>query len=64
MPYRVKQGMEELMYRVYLTDTLKGLAGGSERYYDLINATAAPEETRTADEIKAEVGAVFNGRGA
>lgn len=54
--------MEELMYRVYITDTLKGLVGGSERYYDLINTTAAPEETRTADEIKAEVGAVFNAR--
>lgn len=54
--------MEELMYRVYITDTLKGLVGGSERYYDLINATAVPEETRTADEIKAEVGAVFNAR--
>lgn len=52
-----------MFYRVYVTDMLKGLAGGSERYYDLINPKPAVEETRTAEEIIAEVSTLFNGNG-
>jgi len=39
----------EEVYRVYMTDTLMGLAGGKKRYIDLFKIK--PKETRSSEEI-------------
>ena len=44
---RFEQYERDWTYRIYVTDSLKALAGVNMRYADLF----APEETRTADEI-------------
>ena len=54
---RRKQYIEDIAYRIYVTDALMGIAKNtsrgagaemSKRFYDVINTK---EETRTADEI-------------
>lgn len=56
LPHVIKADMDEILFRVYLTDTalsfITAMQQGGERparYYDMIHP--APEETRTADEI-------------
>lgn len=44
---RYNQNRREWVYRIYVTDSLKHLAGLNIRYADVFK----PEETRTADEI-------------
>ena len=44
---RYNQNQREWVYRIYVTDSLKHLAGLNIRYADVFK----PEETRTADEI-------------
>lgn len=44
---RFNQNQREWAYRIYVTDSLKFLAGLNIRYADAFK----PEETRTADEI-------------
>lgn len=44
---RYNQNQREWVYRIYVTDGLKHLAGLNIRYVDVFK----PEETRTADEI-------------
>ena len=44
---RLAQQQRDWAYRIYVTDSLKYLAGLNIRYADLF----VPEETRTADEI-------------
>jgi hypothetical protein len=60
MVARLLADMETLTYRVYTTDTLQQIAkaqqGGSylsKRYADLIDS--GPRDTRTGDEIAADV---------
>ena len=46
--------LDEMQYRIYITDTLKACFELNVRWYDLIRPKpAAPE--KTADEIKAEL---------
>lgn len=42
-----------MVYRVYVTDCLKGLVGAEERYYNLIYE--GKEETADPDEIKTRI---------
>jgi Mg/Co/Ni transporter MgtE len=44
---RYNQNQREEVYRIYVTDSLKHLAGLNIRYADVFK----PEETRTAEEI-------------
>lgn len=44
---RYNQNQREWVYRIYVTDGLKHLAGLNIRYADVF----APEETRTAEEV-------------
>ena len=44
---RCNQHQRDWAYRIYVTDSLKYLAGLNIRYADVFK----PEETRTADEI-------------
>lgn len=44
---RIEDDSRDIAYRIYVTDALKALAGGKERYADWIK----PQEKRTADEI-------------
>ena len=44
---RYSQHQRDWTYRIYVTDSLKYLAGLNIRYADMF----APEETRTAEEI-------------
>lgn len=44
---RYNQNQREWVYRIYVTDSLKHLAGLNIRYADVFK----PVETRTADEI-------------
>lgn len=44
---RYEQNQREWLYRIYVTDSLKYLAGLNIRYADIF----APEETRTAEEV-------------
>lgn len=48
MVSRFKREQNETIYRIYISDILKGLSGAKERYYDLINPKI---ETRTPEEI-------------
>lgn len=47
----------ELAYRVYVSDCLKLLARVDERYIDWVNPSnnTAETDTRTGDEIKADI---------
>lgn len=47
---RVEKEEHDMIYRIYITDSLKAISGLNVRYYDLIDNS--PVETRTADEIK------------
>lgn len=44
---RYNQNQREWVYRIYVTDSLKRIAGLNIRYADVFK----PKETRTADEI-------------
>lgn len=44
---RYNQNQREWLYRIYVTDGLKHLAGLNIRYADVF----APKETRTAEEV-------------
>jgi len=44
---RFSQYQRDWAYRIYVTDSLKHLAGLNIRYADVF----APEETRTAEEV-------------
>ena len=46
--------LDELQYRVYITDTLKVRYQIDCRWYDLVHRKK-PEPVKTADEIKAEL---------
>ena len=46
---RVKQALDEMAYRIYITDALKVIGGLNIRYADLIKRPI--EETRTKEEI-------------
>lgn len=59
---RLKFDAREMVYRVYVTDSLKGLIGAEVRYYDLIyegkEETADPEEIKThISDMLAQLGA-------
>ena len=56
LPYRIKQQNDEIMYTIYMSDTLLSFAKGvlqpdnePRRYCDFVHPQ--PEETRTAEEI-------------
>lgn len=46
--------LDELQYRVYITDTLKARYQIDCRWYDLVHRKK-PEPAKTAEEIKAEL---------
>lgn len=51
-----KKQQKDLIYRVYITDVLRTIAGTKnvpKRFYDLIEP--APIEKRTADQIKKRI---------
>lgn len=45
------------MYRVYVTDCLRGLVGAKERYYSMITEDTKPQ--KSAEQIKSEILEVF-----
>lgn len=47
---RIEQEVQEYIYRIYVTDVLKGLISTNERYYDWITRPRKVE-TRTAEGI-------------
>ena len=51
---RLTEEVRDLTYRIYVTDCLKALANGQERYYDLIQIKRK-KETRTPDEIVSDI---------
>ena len=65
LPYAIKKGIKDDIFRVYVTDALKvigenaaALTGGShvgKRYYDLIREDEEAEDERSGDEIAADV---------
>lgn len=46
---RIKENERDMIYRIYITDSLKAIGGINLRYYDFIDDT--PVDTRTGDEI-------------
>ena len=53
---KCKQAQEELLYRVYMTDSIKALVGNETRYADLImRSDKENADTRSADEIKSDI---------
>lgn len=54
LPYVVENQIEELKYRIYVTDALYSTSGGAlkKRYYDIMKKPQrASESVRTGDEI-------------
>lgn len=52
--------MDKMAYRIYVTDILRGLAGGEcARYADWINGKTAPKDNRTGDDIDRELSKKF-----
>lgn len=56
LPYRIKQDVDEIAYKIYMSDIVMSLAKyiirptkDPARYWDVVNPK--PEETRTAEEI-------------
>lgn len=56
LPYRIKQDVEDKIYKLYMSDFLMHLTNAvirpaekPPRYWDIIHPK--PEETRTADEV-------------
>ena len=54
---KLEMYQEELMYRVYVTDCLKGLTGAKWRYYDMISEDKTPK--KSSEQIKSEIFEVF-----
>lgn len=46
---RIKDDERDMIYRIYVTDSLKAIGQLDVRYYDFIKNT--PIETRSAEEI-------------
>lgn len=52
--------MDNLSYRIYVTDILRGLAGGEcDRYADWVNGKTTPQDNRTGDDINRELSEKF-----
>lgn len=52
--------MDKLAYQIYVTDALRGLAGGEcARYADWIDGKTAQQDTRTGDDIDRELSEKF-----
>lgn len=52
---RIEENNRDEAYRIYVTDALKAIGGFNKRYYDLINYEPPKEETRTPEEIIANI---------
>lgn len=49
---KVEEKQDELLYRIYVTDLLRGLAGADiSRYYDMISGESKKPE-KTAEEVR------------
>lgn len=58
LPAVIKRDMDNLAYRIYVTDVLRGLAGGKcARYEDWIDPK--PQDNRTGDDINRELSEKF-----
>lgn len=58
LPAEIKMEMDNLAYRVYVTDALRGLLGGTgPRYVDWIDPK--PQDNRTGDDINRELSKKF-----
>lgn len=57
LPYVIENEIEQLKYRIYVTDALYVISNGrlSKRYYDIANVPKPREDDRTGDEIAADV---------
>lgn len=52
---RLEQNLRDDAYRFYVTDALKAIGGLDKRYYDIIEFKPPIEETRTPEEIIANI---------
>lgn len=55
----LEEKQDEMLYRVYVTDSLKALTGSSVRYYDLITNSGNTKAQKTSEQIKKEIFDVF-----
>ena len=53
MKAKIEQDEQELAYKIYMTDSLKGIVGMKSRWIDLIDKK--PVDNRTGDEIAIDV---------
>ena len=53
MKAKIEQDEQELAYKIYMTDSLKGIVGMKSRWIDLIDRK--PVDNRTGDEIAVDV---------
>ena len=52
---RIEKNNRDEAYRFYITDALRALGGFEQRYYDLVETRPVIEETRTPEEIIANI---------
>ena len=55
LPFLIRKNRDEYLYRVYMTEMLRGVTGANVSYYKLIDDEPEPVDDRTGDEIALDI---------